>query len=55
MIFLETSYLINLNVLKVKFHERAKEIELEIENEPKAISEMTVYETMTVLRKYKPR
>lgn len=51
MIFLETSYLINLNVAKSKFHEKAKEIELKIENKPKAISEMVVYETLTVLRK----
>ena len=53
MIFLETSFIINLNVPKIQNHKRAKEIETKIENEPKAISEMTIYETMTVLRKLK--
>jgi len=53
MIFLETSFIINLFVPTIQNHKRAKEIELEIENEPKAISEMILYETMTVLRKLK--
>ena len=53
MIFLETSFIINLNVPTIQNHERAKEIEIDIENEQKVISEMTIYETMTVLRKLK--
>ncbi len=53
MIFLETSYLINLNVLKIQNHERAKQIWEEIKNKEKIISKMVVYETLTVLRKLK--
>jgi predicted nucleic acid-binding protein len=53
MIFLETSYIINLTVSKLQNHERAKKIHISIKNEPKAISEMVIYETMTVLRKLK--
>lgn len=51
MIFLETSFIINLNIHKIKFHALAKEIAKEYEDKPKAISEMVIYETMTVLRK----
>ncbi|MDR3291241.1 MAG: PIN domain-containing protein [Methanobrevibacter sp.] len=51
MIFLETSFIINLYVPKIRFHERAKEIEKEIENREKIISPMIIYETLTVLRK----
>jgi len=51
MIFLETSFIINLHIFKLQNHEKAKEIELKIENEQKAISEMVIYEIMTVLRK----
>jgi len=53
MIFLETSFLINLNVLKAQNHKLAKEIFKKIKKEPKAISEMVIYETLTVLRKLK--
>jgi len=51
MIFLETSFIINFHVPKVKFHNLTKQIAKEYKDEPKAISEMTIYETMTVLRK----
>jgi predicted nucleic acid-binding protein len=53
MIFLETSFIINYYVTKVQNHERALEIYKEIEKKPKYISEMTIYETLTVLRKLK--
>jgi len=53
MIFLETSFLINYYVTKVQNHPKAKEIFNEIENKPKAISQMVIYETLTVLRKLK--
>lgn len=53
MIFLETSFIINLYVAQIQNHEKAKEIFKEIENKPKCISEMTIYETITVLRKLK--
>lgn len=53
MIFLETSFLVNLHVSNVQNHKRAKEIYAKIETKPKAISEMVVYETLTVLRKLK--
>ncbi|KZX17203.1 type II toxin-antitoxin system VapC family toxin [Methanobrevibacter filiformis] len=51
MIFLETSFIINFHVPKIQNHDRAKEIALIIKDKPKAISEMVIYETMTVLRK----
>lgn len=51
MIFIETSYLINLNVPKLQNHQRAKEIWVEIKDKEKIISKMIVYETITVLRK----
>jgi predicted nucleic acid-binding protein len=51
MIFLETSHIINLSVSKLKNHEKAKKLHMNIKNEQKAISEMVIYETMTVLRK----
>lgn len=53
MIFIETSYLINLNVPKLQNHQRAKEIWAEIKDKEKIISKMIVYETITVLRKLK--
>jgi predicted nucleic acid-binding protein len=53
MIFLETSFIINLNVQKVQNHERAKKINNIIKNKKKIISEMVIYETLTVLRKLK--
>ena len=53
MIFLETSFIANLYVDKIENHQRAKEIYKRIEKEPKCISEMTTYETLTVLRKLK--
>ena len=53
MIFLETSFIVNLNVSKIQKHEKAKVLYEEIETSPKAISEMVVYETLTVLRKLK--
>lgn len=51
MLFIETSYLINLNVPKLQNHQRAKEIWAEIKDKEKIISKMIVYETITVLRK----
>ncbi|MDR3062531.1 MAG: PIN domain-containing protein [Methanobrevibacter sp.] len=51
MIFLETSFIINFHVLKTQNHERAKEIWEDIEDKEMAISEMVIYETLTVLRK----
>lgn len=53
MLFIETSYLINLNVPKLQNHQRAKEIWAEIKDKEKIISKMIVYETITVLRKLK--
>ena len=53
MIFLETSFIIGLTVENDHHHKRAIEIAKEYKNKPKAISEMTIYETMTVLRKKK--
>jgi len=53
MIFLETSYIINLTVSKLQNHERAKKLHISIKNEPKVISEMVIYETITVLIKLK--
>ena len=53
MIFLETSFIVNFHVTKIQNHERALEIYKEIEKEPKYISEMAIYETLTVLRKLK--
>ena len=51
MIFLETSFLVALFVPKTKKHQLAKDIMKKIEKENKVISEMTIYETLTVLRK----
>ena len=51
MIFLETSFLVALIVPKTKNHKLAKKILKRIEKENKVISEMTIYETLTVLRK----
>ncbi|KZX11775.1 type II toxin-antitoxin system VapC family toxin [Methanobrevibacter curvatus] len=51
MIFLETSFIINFHVLKIQNHERSKEIWEDIEDKEMAISEMVIYETLTVLRK----
>jgi len=53
MIFLETSFIINLYVPTIQNHGRAKEIWKNIEDKEKTISEMVLYETMTVLRKLK--
>jgi len=51
MIFLETSFLVALFVPKTKKHKLAKKIMGRIKRENKAISEMTIYETLTVLRR----
>ena len=53
MIFLETSFLVNLNVPTLQNHKRAKEIWWDIKDKKKIISNMVVYETLTVLRKLK--
>jgi len=52
MIFLETSFLVALIIPKTKRHKLAKKIFRRIEKEKKAISQMTIYETLTVLRKF---
>jgi len=52
MIFLETSFLVALIIPKTKRHKLAKKIFKRIEKEKKIISEMTIYETLTVLRKF---
>jgi len=51
MIFLETSFLIALFIEKDKYNERAMEIIKNIEDNQVIISEMIIYETLTVLRK----
>jgi predicted nucleic acid-binding protein len=51
--FLETSFLVNYFVDKNKFHKEAIKIMEDIKNKEKVISEMTIYETLTVLRKLK--
>jgi len=51
MIFLETSFLVALFVPKTKKHHLAKNIMEKIKKENKVISEMNIYETLTVLRK----
>ena len=51
MIFLETSFLVALFVPKTEKHQLAKTIMEKIKKENKVISEMTIYETLTVLRK----
>ena len=53
MIFLETSFIINFHVPTIQNHKRAKEIWEDIKDKEKVISEMVIYETMTVLRKLK--
>jgi predicted nucleic acid-binding protein len=53
MIFLETSFIVSFYVEKIQNHGKAKEIYESIEKKPKCISEMTIYETLTVLKKLK--
>jgi predicted nucleic acid-binding protein len=53
MIFLETSFLINYFVPKVQNHKLATEIMKTINENEIVISEMVIYETLTVLRKLK--
>lgn len=53
MIFLETSFLINYFVPTVQNHERASKIMESINENEVVISEMVIYETLTVLRKLK--
>ena len=53
MIFLERSFLINYFVLTTKNHNRTVEIMKTINEKEIAISEMVIYETLTVLRKLK--
>jgi len=53
MIFLETSFLIALFLEKDEYHGRALEIIENIEDSQVIISEMVIYETLTVLRKKK--
>jgi len=52
MIFLETSFLVALFVSKTEQHQLAKNVMDKIEDRIKVISEMTIYETLTVLRKF---
>jgi len=53
MIFLETSFIVNYHVSKIINHDKAKKIYERIGNKEKFISEMVIYETLTVLRKLK--
>jgi predicted nucleic acid-binding protein len=53
MIFLEISFIVNFHVSKIQNHEKARKIYEKIEDKPKYISEMVIYETLTVLRKLK--
>ncbi|KZX17524.1 tRNA(fMet)-specific endonuclease VapC [Methanobrevibacter cuticularis] len=53
MIFLETSLLVNLFVPTAQNHEKALKIMENIEDSQAIISEMVIYETLTVLRKLK--
>ncbi|MGL4669118.1 MAG: PIN domain-containing protein [Methanobacteriaceae archaeon] len=53
MIFLETSFLVNFFVEKVQNHKRALKIMENINEKEIVISEMVIYETLTVLRKLK--
>ena len=53
MIFLETSFLVNFFVEKVQNHDKALKIMENIKEEEIVISEMVIYETLTVLRKLK--
>ena len=51
LIFYETSFIIGLTVPKSSHHKLTKQIAIEYKDTEKAISEMTLYETVTVLRK----
>jgi predicted nucleic acid-binding protein len=51
LIFLETSFLVNYFVEKNKFHKEAVKTMGKIKGKEKIISEMIIYETLTVLRK----
>ena len=51
MIFLETSFLVGLFVEKDNNHNKSLEIIENIEENQAVISEMVIYETLTVLRK----
>jgi predicted nucleic acid-binding protein len=53
MIFLETSLLVNLFIPTAQNHEKALKIMENIEDSQAIISEMVIYETLTVLRKLK--
>ena len=53
MIFIETSFLIGLFLKKDAHHKRALELMETLKTKEKIISEMVIYETLTVLRKNK--
>ena len=53
MIFLETSFNINLHVTKVQNHEKAIKLYENIEKEPKCISEMTNIRNFNSIKKIK--
>jgi len=53
MIFLETSFLVGFFLKKDEHHKRALEMMETMKNKEKIISEMVIYETLTVLRKAK--
>jgi predicted nucleic acid-binding protein len=53
MIFLETSFLVNFFLENVQNHNRALEIWENIKEKEKVISEMVIYETLTVFKKLK--
>jgi predicted nucleic acid-binding protein len=51
MIFLETSFLVALFLKKDEHHKRALEVMETLKDKEKVISEMVIYETLTVLIK----
>jgi predicted nucleic acid-binding protein len=53
MIFLETSFLVAFFVKKDEHYKRALEVMKALKDKEKIISEMIIYETLTVLRKVK--
>jgi predicted nucleic acid-binding protein len=53
MIFLETSFLVSLFLKKDEHHKRALELMESLKVKEKVISEMIIYETLTVLKKKK--
>ncbi|MDR3291106.1 MAG: PIN domain-containing protein [Methanobrevibacter sp.] len=53
MIFLETSFLVSFYVEKTEDHEKALKLMKKIKNRELILSQMIIYETLTVLKKLK--